>query len=433
MSKRVLVFAPCAYNLAETTRMIQIAKGVSAHDRGGAGFDIRFISEGGDFEYLIQQAGFPVKTLEPRVTPEKVEHLYKLDKAEAMGAAYSRDELIEKIDNELEYLRSIRPVAIVTGSYVTMPLTHKILGVPLVWVVQSTWLEAFFTGGAGMTEDVRFGPLKKLLNFSIFKMIDIWMRISLITPLNKAAAHFGVGGFKTIFEYWRGDLNLVAEPPDFTGAHLSPDYRFIGPVIAREDFPIPAEVLDIPRDRPLIYFAMGSSGTPEIVKKVLESFEGKPYRVIAPVRSLLKSIPNVSVPGNVVLTDWLPAHEVNRMADLSVIHGGIGTIMTAAYAGKPIVGVGMQPEQSSNLAAIERKGFAVRIPKSGDPSKKIHAAIQLLLSDDEAKRKATDFAERPRNGTGRGGPPRYSSRSSAPEIEGRSPWAAFPSRLMTEP
>ncbi|MTI47234.1 MAG: glycosyltransferase family 1 protein [Firmicutes bacterium] len=29
--------------------------------------------------------------------------------------------------------------------------------------------------------------------------------------------------------------------------------------------------------------------------------------------------------------------------------------MTAAYAGKPIVGVGMQPEQSSNLAAIERK------------------------------------------------------------------------------
>lgn len=62
--------------------------------------------------------------------------------------------------------------------------------------------------------------------------------------------------------------------------------------------------------------------------------------------------------------DWLPADEVNRLADLSLIHGGVGTVMTAAYAGKPVVGVGMQPEQSANLACLVRKGFAVRVPKS---------------------------------------------------------------------
>jgi len=393
VDKKVLLFAPCAYNLAETTRMIQIAKGVSEHERAGECFDIQFISEGGDFEYLIENTGFPLKTLEPRVTPEKVDYLYRLDKAETLGSAFTLNELIEKIDNELEYLRSVRPAAIVTGSYVTMPLTHKILGVPLVWVVQSTWLEDFFANGAGMTEDIRFLPIKKLVDFFIFKLIDIWMKISLINPLNKAAVHYNVEEFKTIFEYWHGDLNLVAEPSDFTGANLPPDYRFIGPVIAQENFPIPQEVLDIPRDKPLIYFAMGSSGTPEIVKKILESFAGKPYRVIAPVKALLKSIPNIHIPENVLLTDWLPAHQVNKMADLSVIHGGIGTIMTAAYAGKPIVGVGMQPEQSSNLAAIERKGFAIRIPKSGDPSKKIHKAIQFLLKNEEAKQKAKDFSE----------------------------------------
>ncbi len=67
---------------------------------------------------------------------------------------------------------------------------------------------------------------------------------------------------------------------------------------------------------------MGSSGTPEIVAKIVESFEGKPYRVIAPVKFQLERVSGVRVPSNVLLTDWVPALQVNKMADLTVIHGG---------------------------------------------------------------------------------------------------------------
>jgi UDP:flavonoid glycosyltransferase YjiC (YdhE family) len=83
----------------------------------------------------------------------------------------------------------------------------------------------------------------------------------------------------------------------------------------------------------------------------------------------------------------------HQLADLSLIHGGIGTVMTAAYAGKPVVGVGMQPEQVANLACLVRKGFAIRVPKSKDPSRQIQAAIARLLHDAEAKRKAEAFAQ----------------------------------------
>ena len=114
---------------------------------------------------------------------------------------------------------------------------------------------------------------------------------------------------------------------------------------------------------------MGTSGTPEIMTKIIESFAGKPYRVIAPVRYQLDKVPGVRIPANVVVTGWLPAQDVNKLADLSLIHGGIGTVMTAAYAGKPVVGVGMQPEQVANLACLVRKGFAIRVPKSRDPSR----------------------------------------------------------------
>ncbi len=50
MPKKILVFAPVAFDLAETTRMIEIAKGIRQHNAASQVFDIQFISDGGDLE-----------------------------------------------------------------------------------------------------------------------------------------------------------------------------------------------------------------------------------------------------------------------------------------------------------------------------------------------------------------------------------------------
>lgn len=393
MSKKILLFAPAAFNLAETTRMIEIAKGIRRHRSASQVFDIQFISDGGEMEKLIEAEGFPLHRMEPRLTPEKIEYLYKIDKAEAFTPAFSRRELIVRIENETEYLKILQPVAVITGSYLTIPVTCRRLNIPLVWVIQSTWLEDFFARGAGMTDGMKFRHIKAVADWLILLFINFWVRHGFLDNLNQAAHYFGVEGYRSIFEYWRGDITLVAEPAEFSAVQLPPNYYYIGPLIARQNFSTPKAIQDIPRDKPLIYFAMGSSGTPEIVAKIVESFEGKPYRVIAPVKVHLDKVPGARIPPNVTVTDWLPAHEVNRLADLSVIHGGIGTVMTAAYAGKPVVGVGMQPEQDANIACLVRKGFAIRVPKSKDPSRRIQAAIERLLNDDDARRKARVFAE----------------------------------------
>ena len=266
------------------------------------------------------------------------------------------------------------------------------LKVPLVWVVQSTWLPEFFEHGAGMTDRVRPAPVKAVADRCVFTFINFWIRHGFLNTVDRATKPFGVSNYKSIFDYWRGDITLVAEPPGFSGAKLPPDHFFTGPLIPQEEFPLPEAIRNTPRDKPLVYFAMGSSGTPEIVARIIESFEGKPYRVIAPVKFQLDLVPGTHVPSNVLVTGWIPALEVNKMADLAVIHGGIGTVMTAALAGKPVVGVGMQMEQVANLACLERLGFAVRVPKSKNPSAKVLAAIEHLLHDDAAKAKAADFA-----------------------------------------
>ncbi len=392
-SKKTLVFAPCAYNLAETTRMIEIAKGIRNHELAGKVFDIQFISDGGSLEHLIEEEGFPLKRMEPRLTEEQIQHIAEVDRGEKFSPALPQKVLVEKIENEVEYLKSLEPTAVITGSYMTVSVSCRILSLPLVWVIQSTWLEGFFAHGAGMTDGIRFKPIKKITDWLILGFISFWIRIGFLGPINKAAKHFGVNGYKSIFDFWKGDITLVAEPAEFSGIQLPPNYYFTGPLIARQNFPMPEEIKNIPKDKPLIYFAMGSSGTPEIVANILEGFEEKPYRVIAPIKFLIDKVPGVKIPSNVIVTDWVPALEVNKLADLTVIHGGIGTVMTAVYAGKPVVGVGMQMEQVANLACLVRQGFAIRVLKSKNPSPKVQKAIAQLLNDNEAKHKAESFSK----------------------------------------
>ena len=373
--------------------MVEIAKALERHPAAGKVFAIHFISDGGDFEGMIEKHGFALTRLEPRLTKEKIEFIARVDRGEKFAPAFTDAELIQRVENETACLKQLKPAAVVTGSYVTIPVTCRVLKTPLVWVVQSTWLPDFFCHGAGMTDKIRPAPLKAVADWFVLQFINFWIRYGFLNSVNRAAKHFGVPGYDSIFEFWRGDITLVAEPPEFSGVKLPPRHYFTGPLIPHDEFPLPPELATIPRDQPLIYFAMGSSGTPEIVAKIVESFEGKPYRVIAPVKFQLGQVPGVRIPANVLVTDWVPVVEVNKMADLAVIHGGIGTVMAAALAGKPVVGVGMQMEQVANLACLERLGFAIRVPKSRNPSRHVQAAIQKLLNDDQAKAKAAAFAK----------------------------------------
>ena len=391
---KTLLMAPAAYNLAETTRMLEIAR--TSRDF----FDVHFLSFGGQFEQLIHDAGFPVHELEPRLTPAKIEHIYKLDKGEKLGVMFTVDEINQRISQEMALLNTLKPATVITGFSLTIPLSTRIQGTPLVWVVQSTWLKET---GMGMVPANAFGIFRPLIINLISFFADFASRVIMLGPVNRVARQHNVQTYRGFADFITGQENLLAEPPMFSDLNIpTPHHHLIGPLIAREDYPIPPEVNNIPHDLPIIYFAMGSSGTPEIVAEILQGFEGKPYRVIAPIRNLIKQL-QVNIPSNVIVTDYLPAHEVNPMADLSLIHGGIGTVMTAAQAGKPVVGIGMQPEQDANIKCLVRKGFAIRIPKRKADRKTVMAAVEKMINNEQAKHKAEEYAKQiePWDGPGR--------------------------------
>jgi len=385
---KTIVFAPCSFNLSQTSWMVEIAKACKNI------FTVVFMSYGGEFEKLIAEEGFEIRKMEPRITKEKAEHIYKLDKGEKIGYFFTADEISERLKGEIKFLREIKPAALTTGFSIGTPLSTRVVGVPLVWVVTSTFLPAFYEEGLGTWPDMFDFPfLRWIPDNKLNRMSRLFMALAtlFLRPYNKVARNNGLKPFKGMSDFCRGEYTLIAEPPEFSGiSQTPPNYHFIGPLLGRFNFEIPENIRTIPRDKPIIYFAMGSSGNPKIIASIIEGFAGRPYRVIAPVKKYLQTI-EVTIPSNVIVTDWLPAHKVNPMADISVIHGGIGTVMTACLSGTPVVGVGMQPEQEANLECLVRKGFAVRIKRKRVTAKKVIDAIDQLLANSEAQRKAKAF------------------------------------------
>jgi len=384
---KTLLFAPASYNFAETSRMVDIA--VACRDS----FRVVFASYGGDFEWLITNEGFPLIPMQPRLTPQKIERLYRIMRWESVNHPFGMDHLTDRIKGELDWLRALKPAAVVTGLCLSWPVSCRVAGVPLVWVAQTTSMGLYWRSPRATWPDIldyrpfRLVPERVLNYFARYLMS--FNRLVMVR-FNAAAYLFGAPPFKDT-EFWEGDYTLLAEPPEFADIkNMSPRFHYIGPLIARIDREIPPEVAQIPRDLPIVYFAMGSSGERGIIAEILRAFAGKPYRVIAPVKKLLKGI-SVDIPPNVLVTDWLPAHKVNPMARLSVIHGGLGTVMTACLSGTPIVGVGMHFEQEANLECVVRRGFAVRLRKRRFNPADVMAGIDRLINDAEASRRALEF------------------------------------------
>ena len=106
--KRLLVFAVAGYNLAETGRMIEIARVARQF------FDVLFLSYGGQFEELIEEEGFALKPMEPRLTRKKLDRLRIVLSGETFNTVgyLSAKELEPRVENEIALSKELNPTAL---------------------------------------------------------------------------------------------------------------------------------------------------------------------------------------------------------------------------------------------------------------------------------------------------------------------------------
>ena len=125
-------------------------------------------------------------------------------------------------------------------------------------------------------------------------------------PLNRVRREYGLPslGLDLLRIYTEADHTLYADVPEMAPTFSRPDnHHYLGPILWSPPVELPAWWQDVPRDRPVVYVNLGSSGRSELLPIVLDALADLPVFVVA---ATLGRSPPHRCQDNVRLASYLP-------------------------------------------------------------------------------------------------------------------------------
>ena len=395
---RVACFVP-AFNAGETTRGIELCRGLVAAglERGREVMArLAYPTSDCDYEPQIAASGFEAQRLKL--------HLDEASVAGIMAADHEGKEFISDLDTARRFIRAImdeilawRPDLILCGFVPPVAIAAKILKVPTVvylpFPAYRPWVRRHLLKDIpDEFDNAVTSRAPKPLRQALAKLLSLGALTSgFFRQPTFASAGRELGwrdAAADVIAMLSAPLQLVTDLPVFyEGEDVGPNTRITGPLFSR-----PTEVSVRPEIRSLfavgaqdrVFVSMGSSGEKPYLLAGIEALATMQLRAVVVVPPHVCSLSEVCekfhMPSHVLLTDsFVPAQQVNAMADAAIIHGGQGTVQTAISSGTPIVGVGMQAEQTRNLENVICRGAAIRLRKREWTPENIREALSRVL------------------------------------------------------
>jgi UDP:flavonoid glycosyltransferase YjiC (YdhE family) len=372
-----ILFGIVGWNIAETTRMIEVAKIFKNQ------YECHFFSYGGKFEKVVTDEGFILHRLEPLEDDRKIDQLWRIDRGESLKQPWTVIELRQRINNEVKLINELRPKFAFLGSVLTFSISCKLTKLKLFNFVPLALSRPYLKAGLPISPFVY--PIFNKLAINILLKVPL-----LMGNIRRVCNELGLKKPDNALELWEGDINIVAESEELTLLKKLPEkWYFSGPLFADLKYSIPDNVKKILNSsKRKAYFAMGSSASREKLLKILNALSKIDVQFIAPIKSHL--IDGDIIPPNVLVTDWLPALEICKNVDFAITHGGQGTVQTNALAGIPFIGIGMQPEQELNIYLYYKFGSAIQIQKNRINQKVISGACNEIINNQKYKQNALE-------------------------------------------
>lgn len=375
-----ILFSPESFNMGETTRCIEIAR--VARERGHT---VLFHVYSPKYLGLLENAGLPVHLSEPIMSDAEAEQIMALDQGRGVRHPFTTDMVRRRVAAELAAIRDFSADAVVIGSNLTMLLSARIAGVPIFYARPYAYSSTYFSKKPVGGELAAPGWLRAVARVFSYKPAS-FMRV---------AREYGLRLPRRTVDMLSADVNLICSLfTQLRGDSLVEPDVSVGPIYYRAPGELPQIVCE-PRERPLIYVGMGSSGPADILVQVLQQLSAVPVDVLvgggvqlSDTRQLGNNIHFAgTVPGTI------PAHLLAGHIDASMTHGGEGTVQTACLAGVPFAGIAMQAEQSWNIEECVRYGNALRFTKNDVRRGNVRDILDRLLSDEDMRARARQLGE----------------------------------------
>ncbi|MDO4258109.1 MAG: hypothetical protein Q4C87_01165 [Actinomycetaceae bacterium] len=374
-----LLFTPITMNLAETTRMIEVARALPDYRCVFMGYE-------DDWAHLISQAGFEYRACEPSWSAEQKRQALALDQLRSLRHPFSPALVDARVRRERDIIADLNARAVIMGMNITSAISARAEGVPLFFAVP------FAMTGPHMRQSRHLGivPGRGYAQRFADRALSSLLRAAYVhAPLaprsfSTIARRHEVEPALTLPALLTADVNMLAVMPDeLEGYSLPENFTRIGPIFAHIDTPLPDFIHDLAdSSRPVVYLGLGSSANKDFALRAAANIAEMNIEVIAPIRHYFGDdyAAAAQLPPNVHVTDILPAHQLGGLVDAAVLHGGQGTIQTACTTGIPFVGMGLQIEQRWNVQVCVKRGNALALSPRHVGTSALQQALQTVLS-----------------------------------------------------
>ncbi|GMA40743.1 glycosyltransferase [Mobilicoccus caccae] len=390
MTTSAVLFTPLGFNLAETTRMIEVARALPN------GLDPVFVVHDETYLHLVRDAGFRLEPAGPPLTPEQRRQALAVDQERGLRLPFTEELLDARVRAERDAVRVTGAVAMVHGTNPTSTISARAEGIPLFYPVPLALTSPHLASGWTLPILPTSTASGRLLNPALTRLAAWAYASAPLVPaaFTRVAERHGAPPPRTFADLLGADVTLLTAMADeIGGLDLPASFHRVGPIFARLPGEVPPLVHRLAAGpEPLVYLACGSSGHRRLVLDVIDAVRTLPIQVVAPVRSYLTERDLADLPANVHVTDLLPAHRLGGLVDAAILHGGQGTVQTACAGAIPFVGIGLQTEQRWNVGVCERRGHAISVAPRQVRGRGLRVALHRVLTDPTVRRVATEVA-----------------------------------------
>ena len=292
---------------------------------------------------------------------------------------YTEEELRAAVLEDLGVLGSLRPEAVVGDMRVSLGIAARVAGIPYATVTNahwSPWSRSRYVVPELAIVD-RLGPR---LGQWLFDLLRPWACARQVLMFNRIRRDYGLPSIPPTLARLFTDADAVwyADVPSLVPTPSRPSHHeYIGPILWS---PVEPSLLPemLPRDRPMAYVSMGSSGAERHLTVVLKAVERLGYGAI--VSTAGKLAPR-NIPRFVHIRAFLPGLEAARVADLVICNGGSPTVYQAMAAGVPVLGLPSNLDQYLMMEHVERTGVGLAVRSGTAGVENVAQAITTLLVD----------------------------------------------------
>ena len=388
-------------NLGETRTLVEIAK--EYKELSG---EVVFIGYGSRYERLAEDVGFKViriklKTSEKKhkeVKERRYKYHYKKAPPERVFFNYA-DERKRNIPEEIKIFKDEKLELVISGAVATTNVSARVANIPLVFVISGVASPPYFKSNRATFPDNLENFFTRLVPHSIKNRLTNWHTLRSrrdINKFNRLAEKYNVPTLNRFLDLFAGDHTLMVDDINFLNIEPTPKFpaeNYVGPVLSDVLFKDQEGEIDTETETFLkkpgrsILLTLGSTGRMKLFLDILKALNKTDYNVIAVYGGVFSFVDETEFEfpefnDNILLKKYVPSMiKINEMVDLAIIHGGLGTVYTAIFSGKPVIGFPMQGEQQNNLENLVRYGSAIRLSNKYFKEEKLLKTIHEIFDN----------------------------------------------------